>query len=881
MLRVVLYIIFSMITFSRSLRIASFPLGMRLTSSLPASQASAASFLEGLNDNQKLAVEAPLGSASLCIAGPGSGKTKVLTHRIGWLLSPEIQQNGGSVLAITFTNKAAAEMRHRLERLIGPESAKRCTISTFHSFSTKLLRFYGVEYLASQLTGSGAVDSSFTICDQEDALKVVKELMKEELGGEDLTKVQIKPNAVLNAMNKIREAQVMTSLEHGSGLVDTTEYRELLEGNGKTKTIRLARKILPGYRERIYGANSLDFEDLLLTAYKLLHVPEVLAKVQSRFRHILVDEYQDTNIPQYEMIRKLSPAHYLSPRGLADAPQSDFNSSRYDLKSRSLFAVGDKNQAIYSWRGARPSNMESLAEHYPSLVTFNLMQNYRCSPAIAEVANAVIGEVATTTDVTKRHIEAVRVVSTQDDEDQARCVSSIIETIQNDGAAKMDIAVFYRTNSQSRALEQMFVERGIRYKLVGGRRFYDRKEIKDVLCFLRIVVNPMDVNALERAMKEVARGVGEKTRQAFFQWVDRSTQEVVQKMVKEGQLRSEDALPSSPSPLVHLLTLLDESKAREPSAKDKKTKTKKERAEPITESVESAIDVAAIRSSLSAQDQNQLYVSSDVGLSSREEKALASFATSLFHLYETALSKPLTEVLEEISERFVTPEYLVKISKSQEEASDRQANINELLVAAGKYRTGQRMEIDPWSAEGDLLELEEGEGEQEMEEAKEEELDYGEGEAALPSGALRAMLEDASLLAGEELGDEAGREKQNMVYLMTIHASKGLEFDTVFLTGVEEGCLPITREPEDREYNPRVMKIDPCETEAVREERRLAFVAITRAKRILFLTHRQRMSVFSAGGMKHVKCDQSRFLLPLTTLPKHTLAKMRWKSPKS
>ena len=180
------------------------------------------------------------------------------------------------------------------------------------------------------------------------------------------------------------------------------------------------------------------------------------------------------------------------------------------------------------------------------------------------------------------------------------------------------------------------------------------------------------------------------------------------------------------------------------------------------------------------------------------------------------------------------------------------------------------------------MELEEGEDEQDQDKEEEGEVeaaDIGEaGGAALPSGALQAMLEDASLLTGEELGEEA-KEKQNMVFLMTIHASKGLEFDTVFLTGVEEGCLPITREPEDRKYDPRAMGTDLTETEAVKEERRLAFVAITRAKRILFLTHRQRMSVFAGGGLKYVKCNQSRFLRPLATLPKPILTKMKWKSP--
>ena len=222
----------------------------------------------------------------------------------------------------------------------------------------------------------------------------------------------------------------------------------------------------------------------------------------------------------------------------------------------------------------------------------------------------------------------------------------------------------------------------------------------------------------------------------------------------------------------------------------------------------------------------------------------------------------------------------MKISKSQEEAADRQANINELLVAAGKYKTGQRFEVDPWTAEGDLLELEEGEDEQDQDKEEEGEVeaaDIGEaGGAALPSGALQAMLEDASLLTGEELGEEA-KEKQNMVFLMTIHASKGLEFDTVFLTGVEEGCLPITREPEDRKYDPRAMGTDLTETEAVKEERRLPS-SLSRAPKGSFLTHRQRMSV-SLGADWGMSSKLVEFLRPLATLPKPILTKMKWKSP--
>ena len=224
----------------------------------------------------------------------------------------------------------------------------------------------------------------------------------------------------------------------------------------------------------------------------------------------------------------------------------------------------------------------------------------------------------------------------------------------------------------------------------------------------------------------------------------------------------------------------------------------------------------------------------------------------------------------------MTTEYLAKISRSQEEAAERQANINELVVAAGKYRTGQRLE-DPWVAGGDLLELNEGEGELELEEMVENEVGYGEGVAALPSGALRALLEDASLLTGEELDDD--QKKQNVVYLMTIHASKGLEFDAIFLTGVEEGCLPITREPEDREYDSRTTGVDPRETEAVKGGAPFGFCGnYTGQENPLPHTQAEDERLFT-GGLKYIKCNQSRFLLPLATLPKATVARMKWKPP--
>jgi DNA helicase II / ATP-dependent DNA helicase PcrA len=343
-----------------------------------AAYTSISSSSPSLNAAQKEAVMSPLNIPSVCIAGPGSGKTKVLTHRIEHMIK-DLKQGPKSILAITFTNKAAMEMNRRLTSLLGEAIASSVTIATFHSFSCKLLRSYGSDHLKI-LTGSNDVTGNFSIYDQDECLKIVKELMKRK----NIVEESIKPASVLNAISNIKEARVMAkcslSLEGAYAHILSQEGELILS----SRSIRAAKELVFEYDKILHGNNALDFQDLLLCAYKLLGVREVANTVMSRWQHVLVDEYQDTNVPQYEIIQALSPPSFLKGSPVLETinPLSKANK----FFQRSLFVVGDVNQAIYSWRGARPSNLASLIRSYPNIRKFGLLENYRCSKPITAVS---------------------------------------------------------------------------------------------------------------------------------------------------------------------------------------------------------------------------------------------------------------------------------------------------------------------------------------------------------------------------------------------------------------------------------------------------------------------------------------------------------------
>ena len=739
---------------------------------------------QSLNHAQKEAALAPLDCASICVAGPGSGKTKVLTTRIAHMIKT-LNIKPYNILAITFTNKAAKEMKSRLTSILG-DDAVGVEIGTFHAFGSRLLRQAGRDHLRKALATNGEIvgeslDENFVVFDQADCLKLTKELMASAAIADSM----VKPLSCLNAIGNIREARAMsltTAAANG-------EYANALSKNSRVN--RAAFTIVEEYERKLRASNALDFQDLLIQTYNLLRIPEVQSKASARYVHVLLDECQDTNVPQFEIIKLLQPSSLMGT-GL----------------SRSLFCVGDENQAIYSWRGARVGNMAQLEKDYPGMQRYGLLENYRCSPAVTAVANAILGTVATTPHNPKRRFEPARIIACQDDQEQAQCVAKLLKTLRGKAGAGDEegddtgtrktrvIAIMYRTNAQSRVLEAELVKAGIKHVLLGGRRFFDRKEVKDLLSFLRLLQNPHDRISCSRAMEEFGVGVGQKTISMFFTWIEASAQ-------------AADSLQGSavPSILSHFESLVSADGMTSENGSGQRL------AEPPQE------------------------------ITKRGEKALGAFAEQILALRILARTATLPELVAHIKEVFFSTDYIKRNCKTANEAEERLGNIEELLKATQKYAL--------------------------------------KGEGCL-DGPLVQFLEEAALLSGDDDEAEAAAAAAadagiDVVYLMTIHASKGLEFDTVMLTGCEESTLPLLRGPDNGG-----IEADDDNAE-VAEERRLAFVAVTRAKSLLFLMHRQQVVRFQdEGGSKSAlrtqTCKPSRFLSKLSALGKESVVSLKWKT---
>ncbi|MEY3278505.1 MAG: helicase PcrA, partial [Actinomycetota bacterium] len=430
--------------------------------------------LEGLNPEQQAAVS-HIGSPLLIVAGAGSGKTRVLTRRIAYLLATK-QAFANEILAITFTNKAAAEMRHRVEELVGA-SARAMVVSTFHSACVRFLR------RDAQLLG---YTTSFSIYDQSDALSLIKTVIKEL----DLDIKVHKPRTVLNAISGAKN-ELLTPEQFTAR---ATNYAERVQG-----------EIFTAYQRRLRTANAMDFDDLIANTVRLLREhPTVAESYHRRFRHVMVDEYQDTNIAQYELIRELVGVN-------AEGPMAE------------LCVVGDADQSIYAFRGATIRNIDEFERDFPSAKTILLEQNYRSTQNILSAANAVI---ARNTGRRAKRLwsesgdgDPIRVYVGDNEHDEAGFIAGEIERIQVKENVKLgEIAIFYRTNAQSRAVEDAFIRMGMPYKVVGGTRFYERKEIKDAIAYLRVVVNPADEVSLRRIMNTPRRGIGDTAEAALDEY---------------------------------------------------------------------------------------------------------------------------------------------------------------------------------------------------------------------------------------------------------------------------------------------------------------------------------------------------------------------------
>lgn len=416
--------------------------------------------LHGLNDQQRAAVTTSVGPA-LVLAGPGSGKTRVLTHRIAWMLA-EMHVSPWQILAVTFTNKAAREMNHRLGTMLGDASARAMMLGTFHAACARILRREAMRL---------GLSPNFLIFDTDDQLTVMKQVVA-DMGLDDK---RYRPHALLNAISSAKNELILPA-----------DYPV------RTYFDEIVARAYAQYQQTLRKNDGLDFDDLLMEAARMFQTdPEAVHQYRDRFQHILVDEFQDTNIAQYVILKQLAADH------------------------RSLYVVADEDQSIYSWRGADYRNILRLRQDFPELVEFLLEENYRSTQVILDGAQAIIAQNA---DRTPKHLftekkggQPLTLHEAYDEQEEADFVAKETLRLLRSGHTHGDIAVMYRTNAQSRALEESFIRHNIPYRLIGATRFYSRKEIKDVLGFVRLAHNPDDDVSFMRVVNVPPRGIGSRT----------------------------------------------------------------------------------------------------------------------------------------------------------------------------------------------------------------------------------------------------------------------------------------------------------------------------------------------------------------------------------
>ena len=644
--------------------------------------------LSGLNEQQIAAVTAPDGPL-LVLAGPGSGKTRVLTFRIAYL----VQQRGVApwrLMAVTFTNKAAREMRSRTELLLGGEPAssgefgrrdglRGLTIGTFHAICALILR------KEHQAIG---IDNSFVIFDSDDQQRVIKAVIKEL----NLNDKLYRPQALHAQISRCKNDLIAP---------DTFEPRTYWE--------EVAGRVYTRYQEMLRQNRALDFDDLLMESALLFrNHADIRSRYQERYLHILVDEFQDTNVAQYELIKLLVGPH------------------------RNLYCVADEDQSIYGWRGADPRNITRLREDFPDMQQVLLERNYRSTQVILDAANEVIKHNWQRTPkklfTDKEGGPLVTVYQAYDEMDEASFVVDEIARLGMQGLATPgDCVILYRTNAQSRALEDAFVRRNLPYRLVGATRFYERKEIKDAIAYLRLVHNPDDSLSLQRIINEPPRRIGKASVTTLVQWAAQlglSQTEALRVLSGErGQLaiKAKGAL------------LMDNA--------------------PFSNAAKTAL--------LGFWRLLAAWIAGKDGLT---------------------VGQLLDRILEESG-------YATFVRDGTEEGEGRWENLQELRTVAANYA----------------------------------DLPIGDG--------LAAFLEEIALVSDQ---DELP-ESQSVPTLMTLHTAKGLEFPAVFIVGMEEGIFPHSRSKDD--------------PDRMQEERRLAYVGITRAKRYLYLVHAFKRTLYGSSEM--------------------------------
>jgi DNA helicase-2/ATP-dependent DNA helicase PcrA len=457
--------------------------------------AAAAPKVHPLNDSQREAVEHDLGPM-LVLAGAGSGKTRVVTTRIARLLERGVLAR--SILAMTFTNKAAEEMKERVEKMVGKGAAKDLVVSTFHSF--------GLKILSAEARALDLRNGEFTIFDQGDCSGAVREILRHIRGGK-----------------KYDIAAILARISHAKNLLQ--EDDELFKDEEKSDYDEIAKIVWPKYRSALRGFHAFDFDDLVCEPVRLFRRREdVLQRWQERFRYIMVDEYQDTNHAQLELVRLLAREH------------------------RNLVVVGDDDQSIYAWRGADVSNILDFEQHFEGAKVVKLEQNYRPTSAVLAVANSVLERTgarrhAKVLKATRDGGNVVSMIAAQDQEVEAAFIADEIKKLHNDGRRLREIAILYRSNLQSEPIESALKERGIGVTMLGGTQFYERKEVKDLLAYLHVVLNPTNEIALRRVINYPARQIGEAALSKIENHANTRKQSLFQAMA-EAPLIADMAPPS-------------------------------------------------------------------------------------------------------------------------------------------------------------------------------------------------------------------------------------------------------------------------------------------------------------------------------------------------
>ncbi|WP_125610133.1 DNA helicase PcrA [Specibacter cremeus] len=673
-------------------------------------QLDAGALLAGLNPEQEAAVT-HAGSPLLIVAGAGSGKTRVLTHRIAYLLATG-RAHPGQILAITFTNKAAAEMRERIGALVG-EPARNMWISTFHSSCVRILR---------REAKTIGLNTNFSIYDSADSLRLITLVAK----GLDLDPKKTPPKTLMHKISALKNE-----------LIDADEYAGT--ANHADPVEAAVAEVYKGYDTRLRQANAMDFDDLIAqTVFMFRAFPGIAESYRRRFRHVLVDEYQDTNHAQYALVRELVGGPVSEPVGGSviepvEIPTSSTTGDRAhrdpDIPPAELTVVGDSDQSIYAFRGADIRNIVEFGKDYPDARTIKLEQNYRSTQTILNAANAVISRNPNRPSkrlwTAEGDGEKIIGYVAESEHEEARFIAEEIDRLTDETDIRPgDVAIFYRTNAQSRAIEDILVRVGLPYRVVGGTRFYERKEIKDALAYLRALVNPDDDVNLRRVLNEPKRGIGDRAEGAVAALADRD-----RISFWAALQRAEDA----------------------------------------------------------------------PAMATRSLNAVNAFVKMMGDLAEVAASSGAATSLEAVLEQTGYLETLRKSSDPQDES--RVENLAELVAVVREYERDN------------------------------------------PEGTLGGFLEQVSLVAdADQIPDAPGGSAEDaaaavaeakrlgVVTLMTLHTAKGLEFPVVFLTGMEHGIFPHARSAAD-----------PSE---LAEERRLAYVGLTRARKRLYLTRSEVRSLW-------------------------------------